>query len=882
MTLTTAPPRLQPAPSPTSLLGRLGATCARRARLVLVLTVLLSAAAAAAGAGVSGQLSGGGYTPPDSEAARAQEVLTARFAGGTPNMLLVAAAGNGGAGAALHRVLAEDPDITWVRSPWVEPDPTLRSADGASALVAVRLAGDEDRAQRAAPELVERLRGEFPGLDLRATGEAVVNAEVNAQSQRDLLLAELLGAPVVALLLLLVFRTPVAALLPLAVGAVSVVLTLAVLVVVSAVTPVSLFALNITTALGFGLAVDYSLFVVSRFREEKAAGADSVVAIARATATAGRTVLFSALTVALSLSALIAFPLYFLRSLAYAAIPVVLLGALASLVVLPALLRVTAPVLERGDVLRRWMGRAGVESPGWARLARSVMRRPLLFGLPVAAVLVLLAVPFADARFGLTDHRVLPTSAPAHAAAESVARDFPAAVRTTAQVTVSGADAASVDGYARELSLRDGTVAVQAPGAVWVDGSAVAPGDSGRVDGDTSWLTVVGGTDHYDSSAESLVRDVRAAPAPGAISVGGDTALLVDTKASLAERIPWAAGFIGLSTIVLLFLFTGSVVLPLKALLMNLLSLTASFGAMVFVFQQGHLQWLVGDFTPTGFLEVTVPVLMFCIAFGLSMDYEVFLLSRIREEHLAGVDNPTAVAAGLSRTGRLVSAAALVVAVVLLVLATSSLSLLKLLGVGLALAVLVDAVLVRGLLVPAFMRLAGSANWWAPAPLARLHRRVGLAEAYPLNGELGTSAAGTGNQPVEDDCHHDRHECPGEDIGGLKCAARQRHGGADPVCRGYQLDDDRDPQGCAAAQRPRGSQCRGQRGQDNLPQPHDQRYFMHAGHLEQIPVDPSGALSDRHRHRGQRHCDHHQDRDTAAVAQPDGSDDQRNHWRHAE
>ncbi len=726
MTSPTAPPR--PVSPPVTLLGRLGAACASRARLVLVLAVLLAAPAAAAGAGVAGQLSGGGYTPPDSEAARTQQMPTARFAGGTPNMLLVAAAGDQEAGIALHRALAEDPDVAWIRSPWVEPDPTLRSADGASVLAAVRLAGDEDRAQRTAPELMEQLRGEFPALNLRATGEAVVNAEVNAQSQRDLLLAELLGAPIVGLLLLLVFRTPVAALLPLAVGAVAVVLTLAVLVVVSALTPVSLFALNITTALGFGLAVDYSLFVVSRFREEVAAGAGTTAAIGHATATAGRTVLFSALTVALSLSALIAFPLYFLRSLAYAAIPVVLLGALATLVVLPALLRVAAPVLERGDVLRRWVGPARAESPGWARLARSVMRRPLLLGLPVAAVLVALAVPFADVRFGLTDHRVLPASAPSHAAAELVERDFPDAVRATVQVTVSDAGPMSVGGYAQELSTRTGTVAVQAPGAVWVDGAAVAPGDPARADGSTSWLTVVGGTDHYGAAAEELVRDIRAGPAPGPISVGGDTALLVDTKAALAERIPWAAGFIAVSTIVLLFLFTGSVVLPLKALMMNLLSLTASFGAMVFIFQEGHLQWLVGGFTPTGFLEVTVPVLMFCIAFGLSMDYEVFLLSRIREEHLAGADNTTAVAVGLSRTGRLVSAAALVVAAVLLVLATSSLSLLKLLGVGLALAVLVDAVLVRGVLVPAFMRLAGRANWWAPGPLVRLHRRIGLAE----------------------------------------------------------------------------------------------------------------------------------------------------------
>ncbi|MFD0488993.1 RND superfamily putative drug exporter [Saccharopolyspora erythraea NRRL 2338] len=733
--MTATPMRSQQQQKPP-LLARVGAGAARRFRAVLVLAALVCGAALALSAGVNDQLAGGGYTPSDSESAVAQRTLSERFQGGTPNLVLVAepaaaldAPETVDAARRLQQAVRDSGKADWVHSFWETGDPALVAPDGRAAMFAVRLSGEEDHAQRASRDLVPELQRDFPGLRLSATGEAQVNAEVNEQSQVDLVWAELLGAPLVGLLLLLVFRTPLAALLPLAIGAVSVTLTLAVLTLLTKVTDVSMFAMNITTALGFGLAVDYSLFIVTRYREELAAGRTMDEAIATSTAKAGRTVLFSAVTVAVSLAALLVFPLYFLRSLAYAALPVVLIAGIASIVVLPALLRLTGRHLARWDVLSRFIGPPRTEGPMWHRIATSVMRRPLLTSLPVIALLLVFAIPFADVRFGLTDERVLPPDAGSHRAATIVDERFPQAKQTTVEVLLTGAGSQETERYAQELSQREGVTGVQAPGAVYVEGAPVAPGQPARTSDETAWITMAVDHEPYDTAAEDLVRSVRAAPAPGELAVAGDTAVLVDTKASLLERLPAALALLGLSTLVLLFLFTGSVLIPFKAILMNLLSLTASFGAAVYVFQYGNLRWLVGDFTVTGHIEVTIPVLMFCIAFGLSMDYEVFLLSRIREQYLIGGHNEEAVAIGLERTGRLVTAAAGIVAAVLLVLATSQLSILKLLGVGLTLAVVVDAALVRAVIVPAFMRLMGRANWWAPPLLRRVHRRIGISES---------------------------------------------------------------------------------------------------------------------------------------------------------
>ncbi|WP_101257366.1 MMPL family transporter [Streptomyces barkulensis] len=737
-----------PSPSPPrSRLAALARSLARRRVPVFVLVAAFSMAAALFGGGVAEHLSGGGYTPGDSESARAGRMLAERFGAGSPDMVLLLEAGApvdrpelARAGREFTDRVGDSPSVVSARSFWSTHDPSMRSEDGKSALVLVKLAGDEGEATGAARELVPRVTGEQGPFTVTATGRAPVNDLLEKQSQEDLTRAELLAAPLTLLILLAAFGSLVAASLPMLVGVVSVVGTLAVLRLMTEFTDVSLFAMNITTALGFGLAVDYSLFIVTRYREELGRGLDVHGAIAESMRTAGRTVLFSALTVALSLAAMLVFPVYFLRSLAYAGIAVVILAAAASLVILPAVLSLIGRRIDRLDVFaglrRRLPGARQGETGFWHRLVSAVMRRPVLAGGAVTVLLVLLALPFGHARFGLTDDRILPEGSSAQVASDRIREDFDGA--STSPVTVvlpdlnPGDRRGDLERYARDLSRVEGTARVDGAAGSWAGGRRVAPpgpASAAYADGGGTWLSVVSTAGPNSAEGEEHVRAVRAVGAPSQALVGGEAASLVDTKSSLGDRIPWAGAVIALSMFALLFLFSGSLVVPLKALLLNVLSLTASFGAMVYVFQDGHLKWLVGDFVHTGQLEVTVPLLMFCVAFGLSMDYSVFLLSRIREEYLATGDNTRAVVFGIDRTGRLITAAALVVATVLAALATSQLSLLKLLGAGLALAVIVDATLVRGILVPAAMKLLGRANWWAPRPLRRLHRKVGLRDA---------------------------------------------------------------------------------------------------------------------------------------------------------
>ncbi|WUH91987.1 MMPL family transporter [Streptomyces sp. NBC_00433] len=732
----------------TGRLARLARLLVGRRRLALLLVGLVAVVAAVAGGGVEGMLSSGGYTPRSAESVSADRLLAQRFHAGAPDLILVARAPGGvsdgaarRAGQALTEQSARAEGVVYARSYWSTGDPTLRSRDGRTALVLVKLAGDEDAAYHRAHDLAPALQGAHGPLDVRITGLSQVNSEAEDQSSKDLTRAELLAAPLTLLILLAAFGSLLAALLPVLVGVAAVLVTYAMLAGLAQVTSVSVFALNITTALGFGLAVDYSLFIISRYREELAAGREVTEAIAAALRTAGRTVLFSALTVALSMAALLVFPLYFLRSLAYAGVLVVVLAALAALVVLPPMLAVIGHRIDRWDVFapirRRLPGAREPEQGVWHRTAMVVMRRPVAVGGAVAVVLVALALPFLQARFALMDDRVLPRHSDAQVAANVLRDQFREAQTSPDVVVLPDLDAAAQSGslaaYAQRLSRVPHTVRVDSAAGGFSAGRQVAPAAAGYLAprGEGTWLSVLSDTDPSSAAGERHARDVRAVPAPalGPVLVGGSAATQVDTKDVLARRLPWAGGVIAASMLILLFLFSGSVVIPLKQLVLNVLSLTASFGAMVYVFQDGHLKWLVGDFVSTGRLEVTVPILMFCVAFGLSMDYSVFLLSRIREEYLATGDTTRAVAFGLERTGRLITAAALVVATVLGALATSQLSILKLLGAGLALAVVVDATLVRGLLVPALMRLLGRHNWWAPGPLRRLHRKVGLTES---------------------------------------------------------------------------------------------------------------------------------------------------------
>jgi RND superfamily putative drug exporter len=732
---------------------RLGQLVLRRRRLILALAVVFLPVAAVVGGDVKQHLSAGGFADPSAESTRASRLLESRFANGAPNVVVLVTAQGGAdatvddpaveaAGLDLAGRLAAEPGIRGVKSYWgLFHAPPLRSLDGRQALILAQIPGDEDAVRDTTQRFADRYRitaGAGAGpitADVGGAGE--VFRQIEDQAGRDLKRAESLALPLTLLLLVFVFGSVVAAGLPLAVGALAVAGTWLVLRLVAAVTDVSIFALNLTTGMGLGLAIDYSLFIVSRYREELQHGHEPDRAIVRTLQTAGRTVAFSALTVAVSLAALLVFPLPFLRSFAYAGVGVVAAAAAGALIVLPALLAVLGRRIDRLALFRHRT--KATEDGFWYRRARAVMRRPVIAVVIVTGGLVALGVPFLHLDASLSDDRVLAPGASVRRVGDAIRSGFSS--REAAALAVVSADEAdlsgdAVDGYAKALSTVPGVTRVDAATGHYLSGlQLLGPTELSRrftAAGRGTWLSIVPSVEPFSPAGEALVKAVRATPAPFPVLVGGEAARLVDGKAALARRLPLALALIALTTFVLLFLMVGSLLVPLKALVLNILSLSATFGALVFVFQEGHLAGLL-HFTPTGTINVFTPVLLFCIAFGLSMDYEVFLLSRIKEEFDQGVDNDEAVAVGLERTGRIVTAAALLMAVVFVALATAQVTVVKTFGVGLTLAVLVDAFLIRATLVPAFMRLAGRANWYAPRPLRRLHLRYGIWETEPLD-----------------------------------------------------------------------------------------------------------------------------------------------------
>ena len=525
--------------------------------------------------------------------------------------------------------------------------------------------------------------------------------------------------PLLFALSLVFFRSVVAALLPLLVGALSIVLTLLGLRIGSEFGEISIFALNVATGLGLGLAVDYSLFVVSRYREELARVGPGAEAIRRTLATAGRTVAFSSLTVAAALGCLLLFPQRFLYSMGIGGVMVALLAGAVALVVLPAVLALLG---RRVDALapRRLRRAAEAEarparSGAWYRLARAVMRRPGTIAVAAAALLIALGTPFAQIRFTAVDASVLPQTSSARQVDDALKAGFD--VRRTTPITlVAGTDGgAQLERYLAQVRSTPGVAAVSAP-------RRVAGADA------LTLVDVMPRRDALSAETQDTLRAIRALDPPFTVLSRGQTASLIDLKASLADRLPGALALLVGSTIVVLFLMTGSLLLPLKALAMNLLTLSAAFGVLVLVFQDGRLESLLG-YTSQGALEATQPVFLFAVAFGLSTDYGVFLLARIKEARDGGLPNEEAVAVGLERTGRIVTAAALLFCVAVGAFATSRIIFLKEVGIGTALAVLVDATIVRALLVPALMRLLGERNWWTPPSLRRLHARIGLSEA---------------------------------------------------------------------------------------------------------------------------------------------------------
>ena len=705
----------------------LGGTVHRFRIWVLVATGALVVLAVVWGTGVFGALGDAGFDDPDSEASRAARVAEDVLGGGHDLVLLVSndaltvddpefAAGVEQAVAALPDGLVEE------KAGYAETgSESFVSDDGHATYVAVQVPDGTTDAEYW--DLVDTYAAP-DGFEVGFGGNLAMNADINAQVSEDIAQAEMISFPILLVLLLVVFGGVVAAGLPLAVGAVAILGAFTVLRVLTAMTEVSVFAINIVTMLGLGLAIDYALFIVSRFREELRRGEDVERALVTTMSTAGRTVAVSGLTVTVALSSLLLFPQVFFRSMGLGGMAAVGIAMLTALTALPAALallghRVDAwrvPLLNRRshseEQAGRPRGRRVAESPGpWARVAGAVMARPWVYVAVIVPALLVLGSPFLRAEFGGVDHRALPDGTDSREVAETILSDFPGS-GDPIRVVVQGSPVASTERLIERIEATDGVTGVTVAGSR--DDDAV--------------LDVTHRFDVYSASAKDLVRELRGLdPEPGTALVTGTTAFLVDVLDSLGDQLPLMAAWVFGSTFLLLFLAFGSLVLPAKAIVMNLLSLSASFGALVWIFQDGHLSGLLG-FTPTGTVEATQPILILAMAFGLSMDYEVFLLSRIREQWDLTGDNRLAVATGLQRTGGLITSAALLLVVVIGAFSTSGITFIKMIGVGMVLAIVIDATVVRALLVPATMRLLGSLNWWLPAPLERLWHRVGIRE----------------------------------------------------------------------------------------------------------------------------------------------------------
>lgn len=741
-----------------------------RPRLVLLFALLLLVDAVVLGSGVADRLRAGqGTDNPAAESARAADLLDEHFPNSRPNFVLLVSSDRGvddraiaQQGIQLAERLAYENSVIGVNSYWQTGADTLKSDDGKHALIVAHITGDEETARRVEQRLATEYGGRHGELFVQVGGVTAILSDLEQTISEDLVTSEIIALPLTLIILVLVFGSAIAALLPLVVAIVGIIGTNAVLWLIAGFTDVSVFAQNLTTALGLGLAIDYALLMIRRFRDELDEGAEPREAVTTMLRTAGRTVLFSALTVSVALAAMLLFPLYFLRSFAYAGVSVVLLAAAAALLILPAMLTLLGHRINALDLLgvlrRRRAGRWLAKPTGssWQRLVSTVMGHAPLFALASVACLVLVGLPFLRVGFGMADDRQLPANAESRVVQQTIRDHFESSATGVIDVVVEGAATAeqrsALEEYAGKLSTVDGVEEVQTPVGTFSDGRKSAPQtpiDSARQTDGLSHIQVLPeeGIEDVSPVSQDTVRAIRAVDSPFHALVAGQAASLVDTQEAIGSRLGYALALIVLTTLVLVYLLTGSVLVPIQAVVLNALSLTAMFGAVVWVFQDGHFSWLLG-FTPTGFIDTSLPVLMFCMAFGLSMDYGVFLLSRMKEEYDRTGSNRTAVALGVARTGGIITAAAVILAVVLISVGISRITNTMMLGWGVALAVLVDATVLRCMLVPAVMTLTGRATWWAPAPLRRFQQRFGLREeADPAPQAADTSPShGSGSQ----------------------------------------------------------------------------------------------------------------------------------------
>lgn len=708
-------------------MSHLAALLSRRPWRVVLIAIAFMAVAVVVGGPLTGNLTSAGFEDPNAEWVAARESLeSASGANPGPGVIALVQTGSDartGAGRAeveaTAATIAADPDVAQVVTAFTGGGDSLISKDGTASYIAAFFTPiSDDQAEAAAVRLRDELASN-PNVSLG--GAAVVGEEVGTIIGEDLAKAEALAFPLIFLLSLWVFRGVIAALLPSLMGALVIFGSFLSIGLFNELRTLSVYALNLAIGLSLGLAIDYSLLVVSRYREEMATHGPGALALSRTLQSAGKSVLFSAITVAAAMAGLMVFPQRFLFSMGIAGVMVALIAATVALVVLPAVLALLGSRINSlaPKAWRRHSESADQDltSGFWYRLSRGVMRRPGIVAAATAIVLVVIALPAFGINFTSVDANVLPTSASARQVSDAIARDFPEDRSQPNYIAIDAPDTpaarAAIVAYAEELTALPGVAAATPPAVV----------------GDNTWRVDVYALDEGLSGAgQRLVGDIRDTPLAYPTLVGGLAASFLDQKASLSAHLPWAITLIALTTIVALFLMTGSVILPIKAVIMNLLTLGATLGILVWIFQEGRLEGLL-SYDSVGALDLTQPILLGAMAFGLSTDYAVFLLSRIKEAHDAGAGTSDAVALGLQRTGRIVTAAALLFAIAIGAFATSRITLIKELGVGTALAVLIDATIIRALLVPSLMGLLGRWNWWAPRPLRALHDRVGFSES---------------------------------------------------------------------------------------------------------------------------------------------------------
>jgi uncharacterized membrane protein YdfJ with MMPL/SSD domain len=700
-------------------------------RAVLYVTVLGAVVAGVFGSSVAQHLSPYGATDPATQSVQA----TNRFQAATdreidPGVVALVTLTN----ANVHNTAAEDrvdqvanqlrggPDVARVVTYYDTDNPSMVSRDGTETYV---LAYFRPKSDTTLKNDAQQIENGFAGQrDVTLGGQQIANAQVNTQVSHDLEHAELLAFPLVFLLSLLFFRSLVAALLPPLLGGLAIVTTFFALRIIAGFVDLSVFALNLTTGLGLGLAIDYSLFMVSRYREESAKSGFGVDALKRTLQTAGRTIAFSSLTIAAAIASLVIFPQRFLYSMGIAGALVALLAATLALTVLPALLSVLGPRVNA--LAPKRLARAAdrdarpAESGFWYRLSRFVMRRPALIAITSASVLIALGIPFfTQVKFTTVDASVLPTGATARHVNDALNTQFPPNRGAPIDIVLGApANSPAVNALAARIKTLP-------------DVSAVAPAQPAGPG--MSLISVAPVQAPLSTGTQNLVHQIRAIRTPVYLGVAGETAAYIDLEHSLAAHLPVVLAVVVATTLIILFFMTGSVVLPIKAVIMNALGLCAMFGILVLIFQDGNLQGLL-SYRSLGALDATQPILLFAVGFGLATDYGVFLLSRIKEARDAGAGDADAVAIGLERTGRIVTAAALLFAVALGAFSTSEIVFVKELGLGAVLAVLIDASIIRALLVPSLMMLLGPLNWWAPKPLRRLYERAGLQESAPPAG----------------------------------------------------------------------------------------------------------------------------------------------------